>query len=211
MIEYGDTRVPESFWEKVHTVPGTDCWVWTGALKKETVRSNKIAIIHPNRQRVTTLLVYMGEVFYNLNREKQKAMRSCDDATCANPNHVQIFLKGQCTVVPEHGVDRYRNGQCKKCRALVDKARVRDNKTIVAKKKEEKQSPVRKQRVSASASRTSTRMRVVSKATLEKERKKALGLSVFGDVAPEKPWRPEGWAPEPRVKPHGDSNTRAAS
>jgi hypothetical protein len=203
-IEYGDPRVPDSFWDKVHTIPETDCWGWTGAHKKVQEgdgRGRAIALVHPSRQKVTTLLIYMAEKFHGLDRNTHKALRTCDDIGCANPNHVRVFLKGQCVIDPEnHGTDRYRNGQCKACRAKVDAARPRDSKAAMARAYRARLKAEGTERTDVARKKLNTvSVSARGKAQTLKQRREAAGLTVFGDKPPEKKWRPAGWSAEPNT------------
>lgn len=78
-MDYGDSRVPERVWDKLHPEPNTGCWLWSGTLTSgygHTYRDGGLCLVHRWLLEVATGVV--GE----------KARHQCRQPPCANPDHL---------------------------------------------------------------------------------------------------------------------------
>lgn len=168
-IDYGDYRLPDRFWDKVHTVPETSCWVWTGAIKKEGGNPT-----YTLDRRVTTVLqVYFRIFFPRVDRDKHRPRLECGVNDCVNPNHVIILEKGICN--RGHNARKEKGGGCAQCK----------HDWYLKRRKGSGQRRPSKNEIAGKT--------VVTSPTDKPE------LSVFGDKKPDKLWRPPGWSEQPSI------------
>ncbi len=79
-----DDVYAERFWAKVRVEPGTDCYIWTGALDKYGYGAFKVADGARKAHRVAWALVH-GRVPDHLTLD-----HVCRDHACVNPAHMEL-------------------------------------------------------------------------------------------------------------------------
>lgn len=81
-MDYGDTRLPERFWDKVVPEPMSGCWLWTGATLQngygQIAWGSKVVGVHR----------LMCTVTYGFPSTGKEARHTCDIRCCVNPDHV---------------------------------------------------------------------------------------------------------------------------
>jgi hypothetical protein len=87
VINYGDNRLPQSFWENVSPEPNSGCWLWTGNVSRSAgkrtlargtlIRNGKQEFAH---RHAYEHLVRSLEKFENL-------LHRCGVSECCNPAH----------------------------------------------------------------------------------------------------------------------------
>lgn len=88
ITEWGDTRLPEDYWENVYPCPVTGCWLWGGPTTKAgygTYRFNGRKTTAHRALLLATDSVGPHEV----------GMHSCDFPPCTNPDHVSAGTNSQ--------------------------------------------------------------------------------------------------------------------
>jgi hypothetical protein len=171
-IDYGDERLSERFWNKVHVIPETPHWEWTAARKKH---GNNPTYTFIDRKVTTVLQVYFRTFYPEVDTEKYKPRMSCGKNDCVNPNHIEVVEKGTC--LSGHMAPKEKGGGCSECKHIW---------YINNRKGSGGRRPSQNEKVGV----TSIRRRTPTPTN---------GLSVFGDIKPDKPWRPAGWSEQPKV------------
>lgn len=170
MLEFGDTRLPDRFWDKVHPEPSSGCWLWDGGLNSKSR--------HPYfcyESRIFTVHKFISERFMGMT-EKERSFLSCDNKLCVNPKHIVIQDKNIC--IRGHNGPRDSFGNCKPCKN--------------EKRRLERQMPHNKEKRRV-WERDYYRRR--KEDGYVRVRTRSSDVSVFGDKPPEQPWRPNapGW------------------
>lgn len=83
MINFGDSRLPDRFWDKVRPCPMSGCWLWTGA----HVWNEYGVVTVGGRQRYVHRVSYqalVGEVPAGLQLD-----HLCRQRCCVNPMHLE--------------------------------------------------------------------------------------------------------------------------
>lgn len=81
-VDYGDPRLPDRFWDKVHPEPMSGCWLWSGAVHS----SLPYGIWRANRR---TCRAHVS--VYRIGRDllpAQVVRHTCDTPPCVNPRHL---------------------------------------------------------------------------------------------------------------------------
>lgn len=93
MVNYGDSRLPVSFWESVSPEPNSGCWLWTGNTKVARGKRGEIrgTLIRNGQQEFTHRYAYKALVrdltqFENL-------FHTCGVSECCNPAHQRTSQK----------------------------------------------------------------------------------------------------------------------
>lgn len=79
-MNYGDVRLPQRYWDKVHPEPNTGCWLWCAYCVPKGY-----GYFWLNRHRKA------HHVTLELTSERNGAdcaMHSCDQPSCVNPAHL---------------------------------------------------------------------------------------------------------------------------
>jgi hypothetical protein len=84
MIQFGDTRLPRRFWDKVSPEPNSGCWLWTGSVNEKGYGE----IYFGDRNERTHRLSYEMLVA-DFPREWLVCHR-CDTPGCVNPAHLFV-------------------------------------------------------------------------------------------------------------------------
>lgn len=89
MTVYGDTRMPQRFWDRVDPTPepGTGCWLWTGPLSPSGYASFRWGGWNRGAH-VAAYLVFVGEIPQGWHVDHVKA-RGCVNRHCVNPQHLE--------------------------------------------------------------------------------------------------------------------------
>lgn len=81
-MDYGDTRLPERFWDKVIPEPMSGCWLWTGATLQngygQISWGSKVVGVH--RLMCTAVHGYPSTA--------KETRHTCDLRCCVNPDHL---------------------------------------------------------------------------------------------------------------------------
>jgi hypothetical protein len=120
LIEHGDPRLPQRYWDKSIPGAGHECWVWTGAIKK-TPNGGRGYASYSHEKRIRVLTQVLAEVFIDgYDKTKHRAYLTCDDYACSNPNHIAVKDRRECKnghIRPEG------QKQCPECRRISDRVR----------------------------------------------------------------------------------------
>ena len=85
VMNFGDSRLPERFWSKVHPCPITGCWLWTGSIRNRWGYGS-FALFQPRRtenaHRVPFLAVGQIPDGFHIDH-------LCRVPACVNPAHLE--------------------------------------------------------------------------------------------------------------------------
>ena len=100
MILFGDTRLPQRYWDKVSPEPNSGCWLWTGSVAPggygqfwlgKLQRCSRLTFSH----------------LKGINPTGLDVLHRCDNPYCCNPDHLwlgthsdnmlDMFAKGRVT------------------------------------------------------------------------------------------------------------------
>jgi hypothetical protein len=84
MINWGDSRLPERFWNKTSPEPNSGCWLW--ANKSMLVFAGALDLAHRNKQAHRVAYEACVGPVTNGVRIKQRCAVDC----CVNPNHLYL-------------------------------------------------------------------------------------------------------------------------
>jgi hypothetical protein len=89
MAEFGDNRLPERFWNKVHPCPMTGCWLWMASSNRGGYGQLRVAEL--GRPVVAHKIAYealVGQIPEGLFLDHVRA-RGCVSRGCVNPAHLE--------------------------------------------------------------------------------------------------------------------------
>ena len=115
-IEYGDERLPERFWKKVHPCPWTGHWWWEASAKK---KGKYASYTHERRVRLVTQ-VYAEVFFPEYPIDEYRPSFTCGYDFCVHIDHLKMVDKGEC-VYGHVNPERDSSGNCKVCKSNYDK------------------------------------------------------------------------------------------
>ncbi len=128
-VSWGDSRLPERFWKRVHPVPFSGCWLWVGTNRRGYAR---MSIGGKDRSVMRWALPILGRTVM----AEQVLRHTCDVVECVNPAHLIVGTQDEnirdrdergrhaarrVTHCPrghsyeEHGSRRGHSRYCKKC------------------------------------------------------------------------------------------------
>lgn len=81
---FGDSRLPDSFWEKVSVEPNTGCWLWAAFCKPDGYALCKVAGKTKRAHRVAYAAL-VGSIPSGLHCDHLCRVRSC-----VNPAHIEL-------------------------------------------------------------------------------------------------------------------------
>ena len=185
-IEFGDTRLPKTFWQRCEFEAPTGCWLWTGSMKDQPGRKYKYPNFYYNK-RMRVVKQVLAEVFIpDYDREKWQPVLTCENDCCVNPNHLTLKDRTICN----RGHQKKPNQmQCLECKSITSKVHHTQNPERGAKPKEPKKTKAATEVGGWKAKNTKKRRPAKSK-PIE-------GFTVFGDEDTARDvWRPPGWSKE---------------
>ncbi len=85
-MNWGDPRLPQRFWDKVHPEPNSGCWIWTAASswgygQFGWKRDGEQILVRPHR--LTVALVV--DLPSNMTVDHR-----CENTLCVNPHHCLV-------------------------------------------------------------------------------------------------------------------------
>lgn len=83
MVDYGDERLPDRFWEKVYPEPMSGCWLWGAYVDRNGYgqwRSATGKTQYPHRS-IAELKSGSRDLY---------VLHSCDTPSCVNPDHLRF-------------------------------------------------------------------------------------------------------------------------
>lgn len=88
---YGDSRLPERFWEKVHPEPNTGCYLWSAG-RVGSMGYGKY--YHEGRQRPAHVVAFTvgGGV---LTEDRPRVLHACDQPLCCRWDHLSAGSQGE--------------------------------------------------------------------------------------------------------------------
>lgn len=89
MIEFGDNRLPDRFWQKC-SVSGTGCWLWTGLLAGQGYGYYRPVTLGTRRVHRITYLALVGEIPSGLELD-----HLCRVRNCCNPAHLEPVTRSE--------------------------------------------------------------------------------------------------------------------
>jgi hypothetical protein len=94
VANFGDSRLPESFWLRCAPEPNTGCWLWTGATVARAARKNEEhgRVVHPNGKYESAHRLSFRVLVHEIP-EKRNLRMTCGVSLCVNPNHWSIQLE----------------------------------------------------------------------------------------------------------------------
>lgn len=87
-MDFGDSALPEKFWEKVYPEPNTGCWLWGAGGHIAGPDSYGVFYPTPRQKRYAHRLMLSA----SLGRELlpgMEALHGCDVPRCVNPDHLR--------------------------------------------------------------------------------------------------------------------------
>lgn len=194
--EWGDTRLPWNFWEKVYPDPITGCWLWTAC---EQEKSGAAIITIGGKGYTGHLLI--ARLMFGDDVDPRLIKRNCWYRACTSPYHIIKLDVPHCVwghkKTPEN-TDSASN--CRECKRIRDQARAgtrtRSNRDREAERKYRQRYRAKKLGLTLEEYLT----RAESRRSLSRVHspisevvKRAPNISVFGDKPPTEPWRPASW------------------
>jgi hypothetical protein len=90
MVNWGDPRLPDSFWDKTIPEPNSGCWLWTAS-------SDKSGYGHLNTKASRTRAPhrYAHDVLIGLIPDEMFSEHLCKTKCCVNPMHLRFVPKCQ--------------------------------------------------------------------------------------------------------------------
>lgn len=85
-VEYGDTRLPDSFWDRVHPEPNTGCWLWSGGTDQHGYGRCRISGVLKRCHQWTYGPVPVGLVLDHY---------VCQTPACCNPDHLEPVTQAE--------------------------------------------------------------------------------------------------------------------
>jgi hypothetical protein len=86
-VIYGDTRLPERFWDKVIPVPYTGCWLWVASLTHAGYGQFKL------KGKSTKAHLLTSEILYGTKPFGLVTDHVCKERTCCNPDHLEYVTQ----------------------------------------------------------------------------------------------------------------------
>jgi HNH endonuclease len=81
-LQFGDTKLPERFWDKVYPEPNTGCWLWGGAWEGSGYASFRVGRRMMKGHRLTYAAAHGHEPSGDTDH-------LCRQRPCVNPEHLQ--------------------------------------------------------------------------------------------------------------------------
>lgn len=79
---FGDSRLPQRFWDKVQPEPNTGCWLWTG-----TVTNHGRPVFKIDSKMVVSYKLTI-KLEHGPRPAGKECSHLCDQKLCVNPDHV---------------------------------------------------------------------------------------------------------------------------
>lgn len=82
-VHFGDPRLPQRFWDKVHPEPNSGCWLWSGSVAPRGYGQVHLGnrVVRCNR---AIAALQFGEI------EGRDVCHRCDNPYCCNPGHLWL-------------------------------------------------------------------------------------------------------------------------
>lgn len=96
-LDFGDTRLPERFWDRVFPEPNTGCWLWGGAEDRKFIRARGTYDaygIYRHEGRTRRAHVVIAEVV-GFRIEGWDVRHLCHSRSCVNPDHLVAGSRSQ--------------------------------------------------------------------------------------------------------------------
>lgn len=91
MLNYGDPRLPESFWKRVSPEPNTGCWLWDGSVVERP--EGNIGVHYPNKRLETIHRYAFRTLVAELGEDRKLTSPACGVSECCNPDHRSVTVQ----------------------------------------------------------------------------------------------------------------------
>lgn len=136
-MQWGDSRLPDKFWERVVPEPMNGCWLWVGGqtsagygtYKSSTSHRTLFAALNPGTDMAGLDVDHICMVRCCANPQHLRLVTRAENLRCSNSVSAVNARATQCPSGHEYNYENtYRNPrngdrQCRTCRAIHDKSR----------------------------------------------------------------------------------------
>jgi len=128
LVEFGDTRLPQRFWDKVEPEPNTGCWLWTAATNHAGYGMFWIGSKTDHTDRMTRAHRHAYKKLIGPLPDHICALHKCDVRPCVNPTHLwsgsryqnarDMVSKNRSTRGERHGASKLTSHNVREIRRL---------------------------------------------------------------------------------------------
>lgn len=94
MVNWGDSRLPDGFWDRVLPCPMSGCWLWTGKIWRSSPRFLvSEGPLGARRWRQVSARQYAYDALIGRKPGQTRAMNACGVDECCNPSHSGLMHK----------------------------------------------------------------------------------------------------------------------